>query len=158
MLRPGLLLSIGVSALLYAATGCDPTGRAIIAPALPTEIGAPEVTQAGQIVLRVTDGHLAGLENRRVDLPATRTTFLVHHDGGGTGQEEYEGEVPMAALWLRGRGEARHLLPSIGSPPLRVDTMEDWVVDLRAGTYDLSLTLGSQPVGSVGIPAVLVVR
>ncbi len=157
MLRVALLLSFLATALC-GLPGCPPTDSAPIAAPLPTEVATPEVTQAGQVVLRVTDGHLAGLEGRRIDLKATQTTFLVHHDGGGTGQEEYDGEPPMAALWLRGRGEARHLLPSLGSPPLRIDTMEDWVVDLQPGTYDLSVTLGSVPAGSVGAPAVLVVR
>jgi hypothetical protein len=158
MFRVGLPLSMIACAVLCALAGCELTQRVSLAPPLPTQSATPEVTQDGQIVLRITDGHLANLEGRRVDLPAAQTTFLVHHDGGGTGQEEYDGEPPMAALWLRGRGEARHLLPSLGSSPLRIDTMEDWVIDLLPGMYDLSVTLGAAPPGHPAAAAVLVVR
>lgn len=158
MVWVGLPLSIVLCALLCGLGGCDSLGSPARAPAVPTERASPEVTDAGQVVLRVADGHLSGLEGRRVDLPAGGTTFLVHHDGGGAGDEDYEGEPPMTALWLRGRGESRHLLPSLGSPALRIDTMEDWAVQLPAGTYTLSVSLGTTPAGSVSPGAVLVVR
>ena len=146
---------IACHALVLSMAGCL-DGRALDAP-LPATV-AIERTDASQPILRVQGGALPSLTGRRVDLPIGDTTFLVHHDGGGSGGEEYDGDVPMTALWIRGRGPARHLLPSLGSPPLRIDTMEEWSVTLPAGVYDLSVTLGTDPPGTVSEPAVLVVR
>ncbi len=123
---------------------------------LPSERATPEVTDAGQVVLRILDGHLVGQEGRRLDLAAGSTTFLVHHDGEGAAEAQDEAEPPVTAVWIRGRGEARHLLPSLGSPPLRIGTMEEWAVQLPPGVYELSVTLGTSPPGTVG-PAVVVV-
>lgn len=144
--------------LLVLLAACSaPPSTPIDAP-LPTDLVTLEATEAGQLVLRVVDGRVPAIEGKRLDLPIGPTTFLVHHDGGGTGGEEYEGDVPMAGLWLRGRGGARHLLPSLGSRPLRIDTMEDWSVDLPAGVYELSVTLGAKPPGTISPPAFVVVR
>jgi hypothetical protein len=46
------------------------------------------------------------------------------------------------ALWLRGRGDARHRLPQHSIGPVNSGVQEDWAVDLPPGDYLLSVTLG----------------
>ena len=119
---------------------------------------APTRTEDGEVLLRVVRGRLVGLK-APVLLPPGPTRFLLHHDPDGDEIEEAEGQdPPVAAVWIRGRGAARHLLPSSGTAPVRIDSQELWEVDLRPGIYELSLTAGAQPLGSIGPPVVVVVR
>jgi len=150
-LYPAGVLRALLPAITALLLGCGEPSRlpATPPPTAPiTEIPGDD----GRPLLRVVDGALPDLAGKRIELPAGRTTFLIRHEG----EEPAADDPPKTALWLRGHGEARHLLPSFGSRPLRIATMEDWSVDLPAGVYDLSVTLG--PAVPPAPPAVLVVR
>ena len=149
------LLPLGSLALSLAAVGCGPTAVQAPVEGVPHP---PERTDDGEVRLRVVQGELVGLPGPLLLAPGP-TRFLVDHDAEGAEVEEIEGqELRAAAVGIWGRGEARPLLPSGGSPMVRLDSQELWEVDLRAGVYELSLTAGADPVGSVGPPVVVVVR
>lgn len=150
-LYPAGVLRALLPAIAALLLGCGEPPRAPVTPPLAaptTEIPRDD----GRPLLRVVDGALPDLAGKRIELPAGRTTFLVRHEG----EDPQSDDPPKTALWLRGRAEARHLLPSFGSRPLRIATMEDWSVDLTPGVYELSVTLG--PAVPPAPPAVLVVR
>ena len=149
-LYPAGVLRALLPAIAILLLGCGEQRPEVIPPLPDSVTETPR--DDGRPLIRVVDGALPDLAGKRIELPAGRTTFLIRHEG----EEPASDEPPKTALWLRGRGEARHLLPSFGSRPLRIATMEDWSVDLPAGVYDLSVTLG--PAVPPAPPAVLVVR
>lgn len=141
--------------LLVGLVGCDGGFARSLDPVPSRRAASLERTDDGKLVVHVRDGELVGLEGKRLDLPPGRATFLVFFDAEGA--PERQGEDPMgAAVWLRGRGDRRHTLPSVISPFVGVGNSDDWTVGLKAGIYDLSLQL----VGIEAEPseAVVVVR
>lgn len=95
-------------------------------------------------VIAVEGGRLVDLEGRLNLVPAGRVTFFVVNRVEGAGVEEDGLDLSEAAvaLWLRGRGSRRHLLPEATIGPVNAGVQEDWTVDLAPGDYLLSVTSG----------------
>jgi len=104
--------------------------------------------------IEVAGGHLVSLEGRASRLPSGRTRFNVVNrvDGARADVDGLDLSQQAIALWLRGRGDSRHRLPQHSIGPVNSGVQEDWVVDLPAGDYLLSLTMGGES------EAVLIVR
>jgi len=141
-----------LSALLLwvavAAAGCGDLSPSpeTIAPSLaglsPQDF--PVDVEPGRYRIEVTGGELKGLEGRATRLQSGETRFNVVNrvPGARTDKPGLDLSERAIALWLRGRGDARHRLPQYSIGPVNAGVQEDWVVDLPPGDYLLSVTMG----------------
>lgn|GEM_PF-6939041 len=133
---------VGLLALV-ALSGCAPEKTVRLDAPPKLSAAQLETTDDGRPILRIRNGALVGASGKLLTLPPGESTVLVVHDG-----EADDGEEPVrAALWLRGRGDRRHLLPNLVSPLIELGTSDDWTIAAKPGLYDLSVSMGGD--GSV---------
>ncbi len=106
-------------------------------PSLPVVDAATD--DNGHFPIDVVDGAMATWPDRITRLPRGPSEILLRN---GAEHPPEEGAYSAIALWIRGRGSRVAYLPQFSSRPLFPQTMEDWSVDLKPGTYELSVTLG----------------
>lgn len=138
---PPARLALSVLALLATtllSTGCGPRTESL--DPLPDLPRAEVPERDGRPFLEIREGRLEGLDGALVVLEPGPVEFVVRT--APEGLPPRSGEEPMAAaLWLRGRGDRRHLLPESTSPLVNPDNTDDWVVTLHPGLYDLTVQL-----------------
>jgi len=147
----GALLGAVVAVALVA--GCGP--RVASLDPLPDMPSAEVPVRDGRPFLEIREGRLGALHDSVVTLAPGTVEFVVRT--APEGLPPRQGEEPLAAaLWLRGRGARRHLLPESTSPLVNPDNTDDWVVTLQPGIYDLTVQLVGMEFPRSG--AVVVVR
>lgn len=136
--------------LIFCGVGCAmPGGVSSLDPVPNLPPATLERTDDGRLLFRIRQGELVGLEGRLLRVPPGEMTALVFYDEEDSETEAEDEEGPRrAALWLRGLGDRRHTLPSAISPNVGVGTSDDWSLQLRPGTYELSVSMGASP-GSI---------
>jgi hypothetical protein len=134
----GLLLGLGCGA---GTGGPDPIASSL--SGLP-EQDFPMDAEPQRRRIEVAEGRLVGLEGRVSRLRAGPVTFNVVNrvEGARSDVDGLDLSQLAIALWLRGRGDARHRLPQHSIGPVNSGVQEDWAVDLPPGDYLLSVTLG----------------
>ncbi len=118
-------------------------------PMLPVVDAAPD--DNGHFPIDIVDGVMQEWPGRITRLPRGPSEILLRN---GAEHPTEEGVYSAIALWIRGRGSRSHYLPEFASRPLFPQTMEDWSIDLKPGTYVLSVSLG----GDVSQTAIVVVE
>ena len=141
--------SIPCLVALSLLLGCAQTlpswgGRNSIDPPLPNLPALEHPREEdGKVEVRVINGRMPHLEGHITRLePGPRTLLVVTGEDRARGESESDGAGPVA-LWLRGRGSQRALLPQFTSGRVNPGTRQDWSVDLKAGHYLLSITYGT---------------
>lgn len=126
-----------------------------IVPALDTlpKQAFPMDEAADRWHLEVVDGRLPGLAGKRSELPAGSLTFNVVNrvEGARADIPGLDLSEQAIALWLRGRGPARHLLPQHSIGPVNAGVQEDWQVELPPGDYLLSVTMGGDAEATLSV-------
>jgi len=155
--------SIPCLVALSLLLGCAQTlpgwgGRNSIDPPLPNLPALEHPREEdGKVEVRVINGRMPHLEGHITRLePGPRTLLVVTGEDRAKGESEPGGAGPVA-LWLRGRGAQRALLPQFTSGRVNPGTRQDWSVDLKAGHYLLSITYGAD-LDALRPEAVIVVR
>ena len=142
-MMPSPLAPTFFAALLLAGctiTGAD--GGAVDTPVPNLDIVDAPTDDNGHYPIDIVDGTMKEWPERITRLPRGPSEILLRN---GSEHPEDENTSGAIALWLRGRGSRRHFLPMFASRPLFPQTMEDWSVDLKPGTYELSVSLGGDP-------------
>jgi len=136
------------SLALLCVVGCGGAGRdsdpivSSIEGSVEQEF--PQDEEPGRFRIEVSSGHLPQLEEKASRLPAGPSVFNVVNkvDGARADVEGLDLSERAVALWIRGRGPARHRLPQFSIGPVNSGVQEDWPVELPPGDYLLSLTMG----------------
>lgn len=145
-----LLLWVTVAAAGCGALSSSPEPIAPSLRGLPSQ-DFPVDAEPGRYRIEVTGGELKSLEGRATNLQSGETRFNVVNrvPGARTDQPGLDLSEHAIALWLRGRGDARHRLPQYSIGPVNAGVQEDWVVDLPTGDYLLSVTMGGASEGTL---------
>ena len=148
---------------LCLLTGCSQplpawSGRKSIDPPLPalSRLEHPR-EEDGKVEVRVMRGHMPHLENHITELKPGPRTLLVVTGEARAGEDSSAEAFGPIALWLRGRGSQRALLPQFTSGRVNPGTRQDWEVNLEPGHYLLSITYGMDTTADAP-EAIIVVR
>lgn len=143
-MRTALLLLAMSAALGCGAPGAMGTPAPIDEP-LPAgaRVELP-LDEEGRPMMVVENGVLQDLPDQVSRLPSGPSTLLVRNvvQGAGVEIEGLDLSTQAIALWMRGRGRLRHLLPEHTIGPVNAGVQEDWNVDLPPGEYVLTVTSG----------------
>ena len=154
-------LAIGLSALAIGLVGgCAPAGTSASNSSPRTGLGPlkvfPPDLDPERYSIVVREGRFEEIEGAWLALPQGEVVFNVQHRGtppadaatptpylSAEQRAQSPAEVKLG-LWIRGAGDARHLLPSFSTGPMYPEVQEDWRVELPPGDYELSITMGGR--------------
>lgn len=141
-------------------SGCSPPGTGAsnsvpVSGSGPLKIFPPDLDPERYSIV-VRDGRFAEIEGAWLTLPQGEVVFNVQNRGTppadaatptpylSAEQRAQSTDAVKLGLWLRGAGDARHLLPSFSTGPMYPEVQEDWRVELPPGDYELSITMGGR--------------
>jgi hypothetical protein len=109
-------------------------------PELPTR---DALREDGKVVIRVVNRRLVDFEGHLTRIPSGPQTLKLYNDVPGADVSVHGLDLrhEATALWLRGRGAARHWLPQWTTGQVNGGVGEDFEVDLPPGDYVLTETM-----------------
>ncbi len=155
------VLTLGASVLVLGLVGgCAPEGTSASksdpGPGLGVLKAFPPDLDPERYSIVVRDGRFEEIQGAWLTLPQGEVVFNVQHRGTppadaatptpylSAEQKAQSTDAVKLGLWLRGAGDARHLLPSFSTGPMYPEVQEDWRVQLPPGDYELSITMGGR--------------